>query len=53
MRERALHAPRLVSLPDLPDVPNWLRFAISKGKYVVIAAIVMFVASRRSAPRTP
>lgn len=43
---RAVDLPASVSLPDLPDVPRWLLWALGKVKFVLIAVAVLVVAVR-------
>jgi hypothetical protein len=47
---RSLDLPGSISLPDGPDLPNWLMFLLGKGKYILIAVIVA-MAARRHAER--
>ena len=44
---RSLDLPGSISVPDVPDLPNWLIFLLGKGKYVLIAVIVAMAARRR------
>jgi hypothetical protein len=45
---RSLDLPGSISLPDVPDLPNWLMFLLGKGKYILIAVIVTMAARRHS-----
>jgi hypothetical protein len=41
---RSLDLPGSISLPDVPDLPNWLMLLLGKGKYILLAVIVAMVA---------
>ncbi len=49
---RSLDLPRSIPLPDVPEIPWWLKFVIAKGKYILIAIIVTLVAARNWPPST-
>jgi hypothetical protein len=48
---RGLDLPASISLPNMPDLPDWLMFALGKGKYILIAAILAVAARRRRSGR--
>jgi hypothetical protein len=43
---RSLDLPGSITLPDVPDLPNWLTFLLGKGKVILIAVIVAMAAGR-------
>jgi hypothetical protein len=35
--------PFRLALPDLPDLPGWLRFLLGPGKLIVLAVIILLI----------